>query len=48
MTAAGGFVEIQGTAEQEAFSPEELAAMLALAKDGIADLCAKQQEALSE
>jgi ribonuclease PH len=48
MTAAGGFVEIQGTAEQEAFSPEELAAMLALAKDGIADLCAKQQQALSE
>jgi ribonuclease PH len=48
MTAAGGFVEIQGTAEQEAFSPEELAAMLALAKDGIADLCAIQQQALSE
>jgi ribonuclease PH len=48
MTAAGGFVEIQGTAEQEAFSPEGLAAMLALAKDGIAELCAKQQQALSE
>jgi ribonuclease PH len=48
MTAAGGFVEIQGTAEQAAFSPEELAAMLALAKDGIAELCAKQQQALSE
>jgi len=47
MTAAGGFVEIQGTAEQEAFSPEELAAMLALAKDGIADLCEKQQAALN-
>jgi ribonuclease PH len=48
MTAAGGFVEIQGTAEQEAFSPEELTAMLALAKEGIAELCEKQQAALNE
>lgn len=47
MTAAGGFVEIQGTAEQEAFSPEELTAMLALATDGIAELCKKQQAALN-
>lgn len=47
MTAAGGFVEIQGTAEQEAFSPEELTAMLALATDGIAELCEKQQAALN-
>jgi ribonuclease PH len=47
MTAAGGFVEIQGTAEQEAFSPEELTAMLALATDGITELCEKQQTALN-
>lgn len=47
MTAAGGFVEIQGTAEQEAFSPEELTAMLALAKAGIAELCEKQKTALN-
>jgi ribonuclease PH len=47
MTAAGGFVEIQGTAEQEAFSPEELTAMLALATDGITELCEKQQAALN-
>ena len=47
MTAAGGFVEIQGTAEQEAFSPEELAAMLALAKEGIIGLCEKQQQVLT-
>ena len=47
MTAVGGFVEIQGTAEQEAFSPEELTAMLALAKEGIIGLCEKQQQVLT-
>lgn len=47
MTAKGGFVEIQGTAEQEAFSDEELASMLALAKKGIAELCELQQAALN-
>ena len=47
MTAAGGYVEIQGTAEQEAFSPEELTAMLALAKEGITELCGMQQQALN-
>ena len=46
MTAAGGYVEIQGTAEQEAFSPEELTSMLALAKEGIAELCEIQEKAL--
>ena len=47
MTATGGFVEIQGTAEQEAFSPEELNAMLALAQKGIQDLAEVQQQALN-
>lgn len=47
MTAKGGFVEIQGTAEQEAFSPDELTSMLSLAKEGINTLCEKQQEALN-
>lgn len=47
MTAEGGFVEIQGTAEQEAFSDDELASMLALAKKGIAELCEIQQAALA-
>jgi len=47
MTAKGGFVEIQGTAEQEAFSDDELASMLALAKKGIAELCEIQQAALA-
>ncbi|MCA6062440.1 ribonuclease PH [Thalassolituus marinus] len=46
MTASGGFVEIQGTAEQEPFSEDELASMLALAKKGIADLAALQNAAL--
>ncbi|WP_420588306.1 ribonuclease PH [Bacterioplanoides sp.] len=47
MTAKGGFVEIQGTAEQEAFSDDELASMLALAKKGIAELCEIQHAALA-
>jgi len=47
ITAKGGFVEIQGTAEQEAFSDDELASMLALAKKGIAELCEIQQAALA-
>jgi len=47
MTTAGGFVEIQGTAEQEPFSDEELASMLALAKKGIADLGEVQNAALA-
>lgn len=46
MTAAGGYVEIQGTAEQEAFSPEELTSMLALAKEGITELCEIQSRSL--
>ncbi|GGY50327.1 ribonuclease PH [Bacterioplanes sanyensis] len=47
MTAAGGFVEIQGTAEQEAFSADELNAMLALAQKAIGELAAAQQAALN-
>lgn len=47
MTDAGGYVEIQGTAEQEAFTPEELNAMLALAAEGIDTLTQIQKDALS-
>lgn len=43
----GGIIEIQGTAEGEPFSEAEFAAMLALAKKGIADLNQLQQAALS-
>jgi ribonuclease PH len=46
MTGAGGFVEVQGTAESAAFSPEELEQMIALARKGIMELVAKQKEAL--
>ena len=44
--ASGGFVEIQGTAEQKPFSADELAAMLELARQGTAELVSLQQAAL--
>lgn len=47
MTENGGFVEIQGTAEGEAFTPDELNAMLALAQEAIVDLSAKQKASLA-
>ena len=46
MTESGGFVEVQGTAEGETFTREELNAMLALAEEGIQTLSALQKEAL--
>ena len=48
MNDAGGFIEIQGTAEGHAFRDDELATMLALAKSGIATLIEKQTEALAQ
>jgi ribonuclease PH len=47
ITADGGFVEIQGTAEGEPFSRDAMNAMLDLAAHGIGQLIAKQNEALS-
>ncbi|KLV05713.1 MULTISPECIES: ribonuclease PH [Photobacterium] len=47
MTEDGKMIEVQGTAEGEAFSHEELLAMLALAKEGIADIINVQKQALS-
>ncbi|ATP30109.1 ribonuclease PH [Chromobacterium violaceum] len=47
MTGSGRFVEVQGTAEGEPFSEEEMAAMLGLARKGIAELLAHQRQALS-
>ena len=44
--ASGGFVEIQGTAEQQPFSSEELAAMLALAEKGTRQLVELQISSL--
>ncbi|MDR6446069.1 ribonuclease PH [Paraburkholderia terricola] len=46
MTGAGGFVEVQGTAEGVPFSRDEMNALLDLASDGINTLIAKQKEAL--
>ena len=47
MNDAGAFIEVQGTAEGHAFREDELNAMLALAKKGIAELVAKQNMALN-
>ena len=48
MNEAGGFIEVQGTAEGHAFRRDELDAMLALADAGIKDLCAAQTAALGQ
>ena len=48
MNAAGGFIEVQGTAEATPFSEEEFDAMLKLARKGIADLVRVQQMALAQ
>ena len=48
MTADGGFVEIQGTAEGEPFNRDAMNAMLDLAASGITDLLKKQTAALSK
>src|SRR5690606_36648963 len=45
MTEAGGFIEVQGTAEGVAFSGGELQAMLDLARNGIAELNRPQRAA---
>jgi ribonuclease PH len=46
MDDAGGFIEIQGTAETKAFSLEEMLAMTKLAQAGIRELIARQKQAL--
>jgi ribonuclease PH len=46
MTASGGFVELQGTAEGEPFSRAQFDALLALAQAGIATLAAAQRDAV--
>jgi ribonuclease PH len=47
MTADGGFVEVQGTAEGEPFSRDAMNAMLDLAALGITQLISQQNEVLS-
>jgi ribonuclease PH len=46
MTAAGGFVELQGTAEGAPFTRAEMDALVGLAEQGIRALIAAQKAAL--
>jgi ribonuclease PH len=46
MTASGRFVEVQGTAEHDPFSAEDLGQMLAAAKKGIGELLTAQSAVL--
>ena len=46
MTGAGNFVEVQGTAEGEAFARRELDELLGLAERGIRELIGQQKKAL--
>ena len=46
MTAEGGFIELQGTAEKEPFSAGQLNDLLGLAAGGVQTLIAAQREAL--
>ena len=48
MTDAGGFIEVQGTAEDAPFSQNEMLAMMALARSGIEELLALQKKVLAE
>lgn len=48
MTEDGKMIEIQGTAEGEPFSHEELMQLLALANKGIADIVEAQKAALAD
>ena len=47
MNDGGGFIELQGTAEGHAFRALQLDAMTTLAEAGIAELVARQREALA-
>lgn len=46
LTASGQIVEIQGTAEDKPFSEEQFMAMMALARQGVAELTALQRQVL--
>ncbi len=47
MTESGRLVEVQGTAEKEPFTREQLERLLDLAASGIAELCRVQRSALA-
>ncbi len=46
LTRGGGIVEIQGTAEETPFKPEEFDQLMALARKGVDELTLMQREAL--
>ena len=48
MTSDNRFVEIQGTAEGEPFTDEEMSQMTQLARDAIAQIIALQNDAIKE
>ena len=48
MTADGGFIEVQGTAEGAPYTQEQMMAMLALARKGITEITALQTAALAD
>ena len=48
MTDAGGFIEVQGTAEGAPFDAQQFNAMLALAEKGVQELFVLQRAALEE
>ncbi|MEL0623013.1 ribonuclease PH [Marinomonas arenicola] len=48
MNDKGGFIEIQGTAEGEAFSDEHMVGMLAVARKGIAEIIELQRKTLAD
>ena len=48
MNEAGGFVEVQGTAEDGAYSQDELDVMLALGRQGVAEIIKVQKMALAQ
>ncbi|HEY6539123.1 MAG TPA: ribonuclease PH [Candidatus Dormibacteraeota bacterium] len=48
MAGDGGIIEVQGTAEREPFSEEELARLIGLARGGISEILAAQTRALAQ
>ena len=47
MTGSGKFVEVQASGEEAVFGEDELAELISLARGGIAEITALQNEAIS-
>ena len=46
LTETGGMIEVQASAEDTPFSPEQMAELMRLASKGIGEICALQKDAL--